>query len=177
MKLLQTGIIPEKAIKLAVNDTARDAWGKRIGCHPDRLPLAYGMLSGAMAGLCQVVVTNPMEMVKIQLQLASSRGTANSAISLIRSLGLPGLYRGTAATFMRDIPFSIIFFSSVSLLKDQGPHDKDGKPNLSTVFGSGIMAGAFSAAIVTPMDVVKTRLQIIPLPGEIVYTSMAHCYR
>lgn len=145
------GIIPEKAIKLAVNDYARDYWAAHSTEHPDRIHLSYGMLSGATAGVCQVVATNPMEVVKIQMQLAGARpGVPVSAIKLVQTLGFKGLYRGTGATLARDVPFSVLFFSLVSVFKEWGTV-KGEATGLATVFGSGVVAGAIAAASVTPV--------------------------
>jgi hypothetical protein len=70
------------------------------------------MAAGAVAGALQVVVTCPMEMVKIRLQTQAMlpKHLQSTAGEVLRELGLRGLYRGAAATLMRDIPFSIIFF-------------------------------------------------------------------
>ena len=38
------------------------------------LPLHYETLAGGGAGLCQVIITTPMEMLKIQLQDAGRKG-------------------------------------------------------------------------------------------------------
>jgi hypothetical protein len=57
------GIIPEKAIKLAVNDYARE-YLAGPGMDPDRIPIYKGMIAGASAGFCQVIATNPMEIVR-----------------------------------------------------------------------------------------------------------------
>jgi hypothetical protein len=48
------GIIPEKAIKLAVNDLTREFLGRKLKIDHEVLPLRYGMLAGATAGFCQV---------------------------------------------------------------------------------------------------------------------------
>ncbi|KAJ2992078.1 hypothetical protein HDV02_003282, partial [Globomyces sp. JEL0801] len=80
------GIIPEKAIKLAVNDLAREYWAKQLSVHPDHLPIQYGMLAGATAGICQVIATNPMEIVKIQLQVSNNRKI--NTTELIKSMGI-----------------------------------------------------------------------------------------
>lgn len=181
------GIIPEKAIKLAVNDYARERWAvhlkvsnpDNIPSNPDNIPLVYGMVSGATAGFCQVVATNPMEIVKIQLQLQGSRAGAAaniSAVDVVKKLGLKGLYKGTSATLARDVPFSLIFFSLVSVLKNAGTKPGQSTP-LPVVFGSGILSGALAAAVVTPMDVIKTRLQVIATPGDPVYNGQLDCYR
>jgi hypothetical protein len=170
------GIIPEKAIKLAVNDYCREKWGDRLQMDADRIPVVYGMLSGATAGFCQVIATNPMEIVKIQLQLAGTRNESKSAMDVVRELGPKGLYRGTLATLARDVPFSIIFFSLQATIKNwMTPANK--KSPLSAVFFSGIFSGAIAAAAVTPMDVVKTRLQVIKRQGDTQYRGQLDCYR
>ncbi|KAJ3039203.1 hypothetical protein HDV00_012526 [Rhizophlyctis rosea] len=141
-------------------------------------------LSGATAGLCQVIATNPMEMVKIQMQIAGvssspsssptplptspsptapltsapptstpTQPTRPSAVAIVRSLGLRGLYRHTGATLARDVPFSLVFFPALSWCKEMGPKDAKGNPTFANVFWSGVVAGSVAAASVTPMDV------------------------
>jgi solute carrier family 25 (mitochondrial aspartate/glutamate transporter), member 12/13 len=63
-------------------------------------------------------IQNPLEITKIRLQmqgetytLAKAAGKVplpkqQSAIEIVRGLGVVGLYRGAAACFLRDIPFS-----------------------------------------------------------------------
>ena len=57
-------ITPEKAIKLAANDFFRHKLTMKDG----KLPVQREMLAGGCAGLCQIVVTTPMELLKIQMQ-------------------------------------------------------------------------------------------------------------
>ncbi|KAF9206174.1 hypothetical protein BGZ49_002879 [Haplosporangium sp. Z 27] len=175
------GITPEKAIKLAVNDFSREYWAEHTHVTEDKLAIQYGMLSGATAGLCQVIATNPMEIVKIQMQVAGAQKLAPgehrpSAMEIVRSLGLRGLYRGTPATLLRDVPFSIIFFPLNSYLKLQGA-DSDGKASFSVVLGAGLAAGVVAASAVTPADVIKTRLQVATKPGEPVFRGIADCFQ
>ncbi|KAL6085202.1 hypothetical protein STEG23_018963 [Scotinomys teguina] len=59
-----TLVTPEKAIKLAANDFFRHQLSK----DGQKLTLPKEMLAGCGAGTCQVIVTTPMEMLKIQLQ-------------------------------------------------------------------------------------------------------------
>ncbi len=162
-----------------MNDYAREHWANHLKIdNPDNIPLFYGMISGATAGFCQVIATNPMEITKIQLQLQGSRsGTKKiTALDVVKQLGLKGMYKGTFATLSRDVPFSLIFFSLVSTLKKAGTREGQSTP-LSIVFGSGILSGAVAASVVTPMDVIKTRLQVIPSPGDHVYHGQLDCYR
>ncbi|XP_019369666.1 PREDICTED: mitochondrial glutamate carrier 1-like [Gavialis gangeticus] len=70
-----TLVTPEKAIKLAANDyfrhlLARDGMG---------LTIPREMVAGCGAGTCQVIITTPMEMLKIQLQDAGRVATQQLA--------------------------------------------------------------------------------------------------
>lgn len=58
-------ITPEKAIKLVANDFFRfhlSVPGQ------EQLPLIRGMIAGGGAGFCQIIITTPMELLKIQMQ-------------------------------------------------------------------------------------------------------------
>lgn len=81
------------------------------------LPLHRQMLAGAGAGTCQIVVTTPMELLKIQRQMAKAQGTATDtmnaralALKLYKEKGIFGFYKGVVATFSRDVVFSIMYF-------------------------------------------------------------------
>lgn len=63
-------ITPEKAIKLTANDYFRHFLSDPSG----KLTLPREMLAGGLAGLCQIVITTPMELLKIQLQDAGRVG-------------------------------------------------------------------------------------------------------
>ena len=87
----------------------------------------------------------------------------------ISELGLRGLYRGTAATWLRDVPFSIVFFPLFANLKTAF----NGNDSMLGLFAAGAIAGSLSAGSVTPCDVIKTRLQVRGSP----YTSIGHAAR
>ncbi|KAK4531697.1 hypothetical protein CCYA_CCYA09G2554 [Cyanidiococcus yangmingshanensis] len=118
------------------------------------------MIAGAGAGLCQVVATNPMEVLMITMQTRSAAGKHGPGlVGTVHSLGLRGLYRGVQATLARDIPFSMVFFGLNTSLKEHLAPRYQGALPIGAVFGIGILAGATAAALSTPLDVVKTRIQ------------------
>jgi solute carrier family 25 aspartate/glutamate transporter 12/13 len=90
------GVAPEKSIKLVVNGYMR---GKFTDPETGRISLAAEVLSGGTAGMCQVAVTNPLEITKIRLQMAGEIARAEGAavqrgaVHIIKSLGLVGLYK------------------------------------------------------------------------------------
>ncbi|TRY77931.1 hypothetical protein TCAL_07726 [Tigriopus californicus] len=179
-------ITPEKAIKLAANDFFRH----KLTTSDGRLPIQREMLAGGSAGLCQIVVTTPMELLKIQLQDSgrTSGGNKNapkiSALSITKDLlktkGILGLYKGTGATMLRDVSFSMCYFPLFANLNRLGPKKEPGS-NESVFwwsFISGCAAGSFSAFFVNPADVVKTRLQLLNRgASEETYSGILDAYR
>ncbi|KAF1514628.1 Calcium-binding mitochondrial carrier protein Aralar1, partial [Eudyptes sclateri] len=167
------GVAPEKAIKLTVNDFVRDKFTKKDGS----IPLLAEVLAGGCAGASQVIFTNPLEIVKIRLQVAGeiTTGPRVSALSVIKDLGLLGLYKGAKACFLRDIPFSAIYFPvyahSKLMLADENGHV--GGLNLLT---AGAIAGVPAASLVTPADVIKTRLQVAARAGQTTYSGVIDCF-
>ena len=167
------GVTPEKAIKLAVNDLSRMELAKLKGVNEKDLGIVWGIMAGGIAGACQIVATTPMEMAKIQMQMLSKQhpeSTPNSLVKIVKNLGIRGLYRGFGATFARDVPFSLIFFPTHAYFKNQIFMKDD---SLFAGFG----AGALAALIVTPMDVVKTRLQTLNDPSIKMSTIYREIYR
>lgn len=119
------------------------------------------------------IVTNPLEITKIRLQMQGELAkdgvqVARGVFPIIRSLGLVGLYKGAGACLLRDAPFSLIYFTSYAhLKKDLFGEGKNGKQlsNLETLLAAG-MGGMPAAYLTTPADVVKTRLQTEARAGQ-----------
>lgn len=153
-----SGMTPEKALKMAVNDSLRDYFQSRRA--NGQILMREELFAGAVAGTLQVIITCPMEIVKIRLQTQASmpKYLQTGAFQIISELGPRGLYRGAAATMMRDIPFSIIFFPGFANLKKMFA-DEQGKTSFGGMLTAGMIAGAVAAGAVTPFDVIKTRIQ------------------
>ncbi|KAL5104356.1 Mitochondrial glutamate carrier 1 [Taenia crassiceps] len=186
-------ITPEKAIKLVGNDFFR----YHLKTEGAPLTPIREMIAGGGAGMCQIIVTTPMELLKIQMQdagrtrggaaVASANGAVVAtkrlsatrlALDLVRQKGIFGLYKGVGATALRDVTFSIMYFPLFAHLDTLGPRRSDGT---GTVFYWSFLAGCtastVAAFLVTPMDVVKTRLQTLShLKGEMQFTGIADCF-
>jgi len=151
------GVTPEKAIKLAANEFFREAFEEQDGS----IKLQYEMLAGASAGSCQVVATTPMELVKIRMQMQATLPVAErqSTVEVVRNLGIKGCYKGFAATLLRDVPFSFIYFPLYANIKKMMA-DSKGDTSMGSILTAGFIAASLSAGMVTPLDVIKTRLQV-----------------
>jgi len=168
------GVAPEKAIKLTMNDFMRDKFTSDNG----KIPLHGEMLAGATAGASQVMFTNPLEIVKIRLQVAGeiASGERISALTVVRDLGVFGLYKGARACLLRDIPFSAIFFPAYAHLKPMFQDDTGYNSPLSLLTAAAI-AGMPAASLVTPADVIKTRLQVVAREGQTSYNGLLDATR
>ncbi|XP_076879199.1 mitochondrial glutamate carrier 1 isoform X2 [Brachyhypopomus gauderio] len=195
-----TLVTPEKAIKLAANDFFRH----HLTTDGQKLTLLREMIAGCGAGTCQVIVTTPMELLKIQLQdagrinarskligqAAMRGGAAGGPLTvrtptglkltreLLQSRGISGLYRGLGVTLLRDVPFSIIYFPLFAHLNSLGRTDVQGPAPFYVSFFSGCVAGCTAAVAVNPVDVVKTRVQSLSRGAEEdTYCGMMDCMR
>ena len=150
------GVTPEKAIQLAVNEALREHFQQLDGT----IALHHEVLSGAGAGTMQCLATNPMEMVKIRMQMQAlvPLSQRKSAMEVVKKLGMKGMYQGSLATLCRDVPFAILFFPGYANLRRilSGINHNLMFNNLI----AGTIAGAMAAGTITPLDVIKTRLQM-----------------
>lgn len=171
-------------------------------------------LAGLTAGLLQSFALTPFEYVKVQQQLyfhrpgdspsshssfhssSSSSKTSLSMKECIREIinikGPLGLFRGLAATLLRDAPTYGIYFASFEGTKrfftPTPPTDTDRSSSLNAtplsspwiILLGGAVAGISSWTLATPVDVLKSNIQAqaITAPSlsmrqaaQIIYTS------
>ncbi|TDL28085.1 mitochondrial carrier [Rickenella mellea] len=174
------GVAPEKAIKLTVNDLIR---GRTMDPETGRIKLYWEFIAGGTAGGCQVIFTNPLEIVKIRLQVqgetAKLEGAVpRGAVHIVRQLGLVGLYKGASACLLRDIPFSAIYFPAYNHMKRDIFHEGYNNKKLGFVetLTAAAVAGMPAAYLTTPADVVKTRLQVEARKGQTNYKGLTDAF-
>jgi solute carrier family 25 glutamate transporter 18/22 len=188
-------ITPEKAIKLTGNDFFRHLLsteqkspssssqnGSKTKTH---LTLPREILAGGGAGFCQIIVTTPMELLKIGNQTGTSTqneqrpSAMKTFLSIVRKRGFLGLYQnGFTSTMLRDVSFSVVYFPLFAHLSSLG-HSlvlnkkrselEDGNSLFWVNFLAGCTAAGVSSVAVNPADVVKTRLQLINLGSSDAY--------
>lgn len=83
-----------------------------------------------------------------------------SAMSVVRQLGPLDLYKGSSACLLRDVPFSAIYFPTYAYSKDLIFSEGGTGQSPLKLFAAGCIAGVPAAYLVTPADVIKTRIQV-----------------
>lgn len=161
------GIAPIFAISFFGFNVGKQIQQKSPGDH-----LSYPQLfiAGMVSGVFSSVVMAPGERIKCLLQVQQSATTAkyagpvDCAKQLYREGGIRSIYRGTAATLLRDVPASGMYFMTyewlMNVLIPAGKTRTDLNV-LQTLFAGG-MAGIFNWIVAIPPDVLKSRLQIAP---------------
>ncbi|XP_035222855.1 calcium-binding mitochondrial carrier protein Aralar1-like [Stegodyphus dumicola] len=85
-------------------------------------------------------------------------------------------FQGARACFLRDIPFSAIYFPVYAHTKLKFA-DADGHNGPGSLLLSAVIAGVPAAYLVTPADVIKTRLQVAAREGQTTYSGVVDACR
>lgn len=116
-------------------------------------------LAGAMGNLVSSAILVPKELITQRMQAGAQGRSWEVLLRTVEKEGFIGLYTGYSAALVRNLPASVLSFSSFEYLKAAWLK-KSGKNRLEPWQSvlSGALAGAISSALTTPLDVVKTRL-------------------
>ncbi|RKP27212.1 mitochondrial carrier domain-containing protein, partial [Syncephalis pseudoplumigaleata] len=177
------GAVVENAALFLGYDLAQRAirqWTTTTTCDADDQPLSMRerCLAGALAGVGAAFVLTPVELVKCQLQVASTprqagHGPWTVIARTLREHGPFGLYRGSLGTLLREVGGGAAWFGMYEWACDRhlaalrerwaadgvvaGPTRDDlTVPQLMT---SGALAGMAYNTALFPADVVKSRMQ------------------
>eukprot|EP00397_Hematodinium_sp_SG-2012_P032443 GEMP01034544.1.p1 GENE.GEMP01034544.1~~GEMP01034544.1.p1 ORF type:complete len:274 (+),score=42.52 GEMP01034544.1:146-967(+) len=124
--------------------------------------------SSIFAGICVAPIYCIFEFAKCQVQA----GNHTSPFQCLRSTymrsnhGVRALFPGLSLVFAREIPSTSLYFVSYDLLRYHSNFSLFTHATLGPMFSGGI-AGVFAVAIVHPIDVLKSRYQILPYKTRI----------
>ena len=145
------------------------------------------LFSGGAAGTIASCITNPLEVIKTQLQSSSVAvgelsSASGSPIAIARTImqkdGFAGFFRGLRPTLVGIIPSrSIYFYSYEQTKRCLDPILPQG--SVSNALLSGLAAGISSNTLTNPIWVVKTRMQLLAdsSAGQKVYTGYRDAVR
>jgi len=178
---LYAGTVPSLVANIAENSILFAAYGacQKIIANSlqiskvEDLSVAANGFSGFLAAFWSSLALCPTELVKCKLQALresyTSQGKDPPKIgpyqltrNILRTEGLPGMFRGLTATFTREMPGYFFFFMAYEFSRDilRSPgQSKDDIGALKTVVSGGV-AGVTLWTIIFPADVVKSRLQV-----------------
>lgn len=121
------------------------------------------MIAGSIAGCAEHMAMFPVDTLKTRMQAIGSCpikyvGVRTALKSILESEGPAGFYRGIAAMGLGAGPAHAVYFSVYEFCKKSL---SGGNPNNHLAHAmSGVCATVMSDAVLTPMDMVKQRLQL-----------------
>ena len=160
--------------------------------------MAVHLMSGGFAGACEALACHPLDTIKVRMQgsvaakvlnppsihwihlILQNQNFIGVGVSIAQKEGFPALYKGLGAVVSGIVPKMAIRFSSFETYKGWLA-TPDGTNTSASVFLAGLGAGITeSVLVVTPMDVIKIRLQAqrhsmtdpLDVPK---YRNAAHC--
>ncbi|CAI4886438.1 AFH_G0029060.mRNA.1.CDS.1 [Saccharomyces cerevisiae] len=115
-------------------------------------------VSGACATTASDALMNPFDTIKQRIQLNTSASVWQTTKQIYQSEGLAAFYYSYPTTLVMNIPFAafnfVIYESSTKFLNPSNEYN----PLIHCLCGS--ISGSTCAAITTPLDCIKTVLQI-----------------
>lgn len=119
-------------------------------------------------------MTNPIDVTKVRLQLDNElvttqygytkpsryyNGFFHGGLRIFKEEGIRGLYKGIAASILREASYSTIRLGAYEPFKELLGAHNPAKTPLWKKIAAGALSGAIGSAIASPTDLVKIRLQ------------------
>ncbi|XP_070540902.1 mitoferrin-2-like [Ptychodera flava] len=153
VNVVALGAGPSHALYFASYEKIKKELSKRPGQNP---------LANAIAGTVATVVHDaamcPVDVVKQRMQVYTSpySGVMECVRDIYRTEGLRAFYRSYTTQLTMNIPFQSIHFVTYEFSQELLNPSREYNPRTHVI--SGAIAGAFAAAVTTPLDVCKTLL-------------------
>lgn len=119
-------------------------------------------IAGTAGETASIIVRNPMEVCKQQMQIGLDNNIVDTFKSIYRSKGLMGYYAGVGSFWFREVPFAAIqmpfyeLFKKLSLGKDRKEEDLTFLESAR----NGSLSGIIGSYLTNPIDVVKTTIMV-----------------
>ncbi|KAM0259859.1 hypothetical protein ACHAQJ_003103 [Trichoderma viride] len=129
---------------------------------------ATNLIAGGGAGMMEALACHPLDTIKVRMQLsrrarmpgAPRRGFIKTGVEVVKKETPLALYKGLGAVMTGIVPKMAIRFTSFEWYKQLLADKSTGTVSGQATFMAGLAAGVTEAvAVVTPMEVIKIRLQ------------------
>jgi len=131
-------------------------------------------LAGQMTGIFLSFIISPLDLIKSKIQTGLYNTNKDCINSIVKNTGIKGLFSGFTSTCFREALRFGAYFSSYDYIRA-----KSGD-SLYAIINAGGFAGAISWLVSYPIDVIKTKLQSLPVypnPGNDQYKGIKDCVK
>ena len=174
------GVTPIFAVCFWAYDLGKTMFKRSYGYTEDKqLSLNQIGIAGALSAVPTTAIMAPGERIKVILQVQDTQAVAGGkkfagpmdvVKHLVRTEGVASVFRGSAATLLRDGSGSYAYFAVYEYIKRTLTPEGQSLSPTAVVVGGGF-AGVCNWLVALPFDVVKSRIQTSTSAGG--STSMA----
>ncbi|KAK5779557.1 Fe(2+) transporter PWA37_004437 [Arxiozyma heterogenica] len=136
-------------------------WTKKTLISPEDIQTIQPLktaVSGATATIAADALMNPFDTIKQRIQLQTNSSVWQITKSILKNEGVSGFYVSYPTTLSMNIPFAafnfMLYDTTTKLLNPSNTYN----PFIHCI--SGGISGALGAALTTPLDCIKTVLQV-----------------
>ncbi|KAI9322279.1 mitochondrial carrier [Dichotomocladium elegans] len=127
----------------------------------NRPSAAADFIAGNLSGMAQVIVGQPIDTIKVRLQLDHGRfkGAIDCAIQTIKNEGFFALYKGMASPLVGIGAVNALLFAAYSQFKNLLEARSGQTLTIGQIALAGAGAGAVNSVLASPVELLKVRLQ------------------
>eukprot|EP01098_Paradermamoeba_levis_P004499 TRINITY_DN1923_c0_g3_i1.p1 TRINITY_DN1923_c0_g3~~TRINITY_DN1923_c0_g3_i1.p1 ORF type:complete len:331 (-),score=69.72 TRINITY_DN1923_c0_g3_i1:127-1083(-) len=131
------------------------------------------LLCGIISGMCGKVLEYPLDTVKVRLQTQTTgggggaqpgrvvfKGPVDCLVKTFKNEGFRGMYKGLTSPLLGAMMENAVLFVSYAQIKRTIQTDENTPLTLPQLCLSGAGAGVFSSLVLTPIELIKCRLQV-----------------
>ncbi|CAL4978489.1 unnamed protein product [Urochloa decumbens] len=116
-------------------------------------------VNGGASGMLATCVIQPIDMVKVKIQLGEGSATTVTK-KMLANEGIGSFYKGLSAGLLRQATYTTARFGSFRVLTNKALEANEGKPlPLVQKAFIGLTAGAVGASVGSPSDLALIRMQ------------------
>lgn len=135
-------------------------------------------MNGGLSGMGATCIIQPLDIVKVRLQLGATGGPMGVAAGIIKNDGFGALYTGLSAGLLRQATYTTARLGIHAKLVDYLKEANKGAPlPLAQKAGAGLAAGGLGAIFGSPADLSLIRMQAdktLPVAERRNYTGVVH---
>ena len=144
--------------------------------------LFLNFLVGGLSGMGATTIIQPIDMVKVRIQLRGEAKGKTSPIDVVKEIhkqgGIKGFYQGLDSALLRQAVYCSLRIGIYYTLNDKFA-DKDGNVSPATRAINSLLAGAIGSAIANPCDLALVRMQAdqtLPKAQRRNYRNVFHAF-
>jgi len=132
------------------------------------MTVVVDLVAGTAAGLVSTFAVHPLDTIRVRSQTAQHfRSSWQCARTIVQQEGCLALYKGLSVPLAAQGLYKAVVFSIFGAVNARLSRSTDHE--LLPSFAAGVIAGAVNASLVTPVELVRNRLQV----SETKRTSMS----